>query len=809
MKRFAPFLLLALAGTALMAWLLPWYATPLPAEISITRAQAREIGDRAAREYGIPVDDAWPLVTWEQSNILEPVLGDDPGLRRRAAADPVLAPRLAGWRVTYFRRGESKNPPYGFALVSPTGELAGVRRTPKSEEKAPTSSLEQVRASSDEFVRQTTFAGAPDPVFDNAREFTLAGRTDRTLRYTVNASIPTPGVSTLLAVFYAGSERLGWMLLEESADGSQFQFDAISEITSTFSSFATIFGMLLVLVVIFLRKYHAGEVGVETAIVLFGVAIGLGLIVTTVTTPEMSSGTQFGGASAPVTAVMMGLFRTLFLDVPIALVVFVGWAVSESFARERWGHRLASFDAVIRRDPVNADVGRSLIQGLLAAPVLAGAAWFSGWLGIQFTAARPDLGSETLLFLGTRGGAVGVVLGSMLMALVLSIPVILFFLASFHRRRMLGVGIVLALVIGVLMGSLHPAIGPVMMRFLFAWGGIAAAIAVFMLGDLLTAGVAILVASLLMTFVPYLTVASGDAATPAWMGLLIVPALALLTGAAGLATRRRIVYSYDDLAPHVRRIIERERIKAEIDAANRIQAALLPAEEPRLTRATVASHYRAASEIGGDYFDFLPLPDGRMGIAFGDVAGHGLTSGIIMSMAKSALLVQIGYDSSPQSVMRVLNDIVIRTAPRRMLMTFFYAVLDSEGRSMEFASAGHLDPYVWRAASKSLEPLSSWGFPLGVKRQGEFRQHKVSFAAGDRLVLYSDGFIEALDDDGDPFGFDRFESTIAASGHRGAEEIRRALLDAVRKFTRNRPPEDDQTLVVISFDAPDAVRMSA
>ncbi|MFZ2491088.1 MAG: PP2C family protein-serine/threonine phosphatase, partial [Thermoanaerobaculia bacterium] len=218
-------------------------------------------------------------------------------------------------------------------------------------------------------------------------------------------------------------------------------------------------------------------------------------------------------------------------------------------------------------------------------------------------------------------------------------------------------------------------------------------------------------------------------------------------------------------------------------------------------------HYRAATEIGGDYFDFLPQPNGEIGIAFGDVSGHGLTSGIVMAMAKAALLVQVDNDSSPRAVLDVLNDIVIRTAPKRILMTFFFGVLDPATQRLRFSSAGHLDPYVFRAATRKLEPLSSWGFPLGVKRREPFREHTVEFSEGDRLVLYSDGLIEALDDDGDPFGFDRFEKTILDSGHLDADEMKKALLAAVRKFTRNRPPEDDQTLVVVAFEDRAEARM--
>jgi len=377
--------------------------------------------------------------------------------------------------------------------------------------------------------------------------------------------------------------------------------------------------------------------------------------------------------------------------------------------------------------------------------------------------------------------------------------VTLFVLAASNRRRLLPLGIVVAAIISVSLTVVEVPIDPGVQRLLFGFGASLAGIAVFLGFDLLTTAVAMFGGSLLLAL-PLVSVAQGDALRQ----LIITSALPLvaitLFGIAARLTGREVVYTYENLAPHVRRIIERERVKAEIDAANRIQAALLPLDTPSLAGASVASHYRAATEIGGDYFDFLLQPTGEIGIAFGDVSGHGLTSGIVMAMAKSALLVQVDNDPSPAVVLRVLNDIVMKTAPKRMLMTFFFGLLDPSAQQLRFSSAGHLDPYVFRAASARLEPLSSWGFPLGVRRREPFREHEVEFAAGDRLILYSDGLIEALDDDGEPFGFERFERVLLEHGHGSAEEIKKALLSSIRKFTHNRPPEDDQTLVVVSFD---------
>ena len=122
--------------------------------------------------------------------------------------------------------------------------------------------------------------------------------------------------------------------------------------------------------------------------------------------------------------------------------------------------------------------------------------------------------------------------------------------------------------------------------------------------------------------------------------------------------------------------------------------------------------------------------------------------------------------------------------------------------TLRFSSAGHLDPYVFRARENRLQPLSAWGYPLGIRRRDPFKEMEITFDQGDRLILYSDGLIEALNDDEEPFGFARFEEVLLNESHRSAEGIRKVLLDSVKKFTKNRPPLDDQTLVVFSFDRP-------
>ena len=797
-------LLAGALGLAAFLALLPRFDAPLPRGLRVTRAEAKRIADREARRVGIDVDAAWPTIVWEDSPLLEKELRNDPSLRRALDADPVVGPRLAGYRVVYFRRGLEKFPEHGYVVVGRDGSVLGARRKARSEEAGARPQPEAIRAEADRFIAARSFAGAPAPVFDSVRPTVLASRTDTLVRYLVPHAGSPAGVRFLVGVYYIGDRPAGWELIEEYTDGRAYRYEAGGSLAGNFARFASLFGLLAILLSVFLRKYHAGEVGIGTGGVLFAAVAVLSAVVDVLLAPGMAYGTQFGGADALSTTIAIAGFKLLFWDLPVAALVFFAWTVGESYARERWGDRLASFDALLRRDLRNRTVGSSLLDGLLLSPAVAAAALVLPFAVLLLGKGEVLIPPDAHLLFGSVGGPIVVVVSAALTAAQTAVVALLFPLASSRRKRgFLLLGLVEAAAIGILLGCLAPPIGPIGWQLAAGFGGTLAAAAVFLWGDLLAAGVALFSGTLLFAFVPFLRVFEGPALAGT-AAALAVPLVVLLAAAvAGLASGREVAYHYEDLAPHVKRIVERERVKAEIDAANRIQAALLPPKDPQFDGAQVASHYAAATEIGGDYFDFLELPGNRLGLAFGDVAGHGLTSGIVMAMAKSALLVQASHDPSPCAVMDALNDIVLKTAPKRMLMTFFFGSLDLSTGELEFCSAGHLDPYVVRRGGGAPEPLSAWGFPLGVRRRHPFVLHQAQLEPGDRLVLYSDGLIEAIDDDGEPFGFTRFEELLARHGTRSPEELRKEILGSVKRFTRSRPPEDDQTLVILAFEGSD------
>jgi serine phosphatase RsbU (regulator of sigma subunit) len=260
--------------------------------------------------------------------------------------------------------------------------------------------------------------------------------------------------------------------------------------------------------------------------------------------------------------------------------------------------------------------------------------------------------------------------------------------------------------------------------------------------------------------------------------------------------------SFDGMADSIQRLLldtaRKERLENEIAMARTIQHKLLPPPEARLPGFEVLAHFEPVAEIGGDYYDFLPMPDGRTAVALGDVSGHGLPTGLLVAMAKAALstLLEAGHQGG--ELFCRLNDLIHRSTDPRHYMTLCLLAYDAATRRGTLTNAGQLAPY--RIAGGRIESLALPSFPLGLFPDKEFPSREYTFAAGDLVVLLSDGLVEAADAHDEPFGFDRFESVLRDSAAAGAAAIRDAILSAVAAHTGGRPSDDDRTMVIMTLD---------
>jgi serine phosphatase RsbU (regulator of sigma subunit)/predicted ester cyclase len=246
--------------------------------------------------------------------------------------------------------------------------------------------------------------------------------------------------------------------------------------------------------------------------------------------------------------------------------------------------------------------------------------------------------------------------------------------------------------------------------------------------------------------------------------------------------------------------IERERVEQELRVARSIQQASLPKEVPQLEGWQISPLYQPAREVGGDFYDFLELKDGRLGIVVGDATGKGVPAALVMASARSMLraVAQALGSSSPADVLGRVNDALFIDIPANMFVTCFYAILDPESGHLVYANAGHDLPYLYR--NGDAEELRARGMPLGLMPGMSYEEKEIVLDAGEAALFYSDGLVEAHDPEGEMFGFPRLRALIAEHGEEGS--LGDFLLEELYTFTgEGWEQEDDITLLTLERSA--------
>ena len=243
---------------------------------------------------------------------------------------------------------------------------------------------------------------------------------------------------------------------------------------------------------------------------------------------------------------------------------------------------------------------------------------------------------------------------------------------------------------------------------------------------------------------------------------------------------------------------ERERIEQELRVASLIQQTLLPKTLPEFPGYDVAAYYQPAREVGGDFYDFLDLEDGRFGLVVGDVTDKGVPAALVMATTRTMLRAAAQRLLSPGEVLQRVNDVLVQDIPPNMFVTCLYAILDTESGRLVYANAGHDLPYRRRAGrSDGAEELRARGMPLGLMPGMSYEEKEIVLEKGESVLFYSDGLVEAHDPQRDMFGFPRLQGLVGAQRSGGSSLIS-FLLSELRRFTgEGWEQEDDITLVTL------------
>jgi serine phosphatase RsbU (regulator of sigma subunit) len=241
---------------------------------------------------------------------------------------------------------------------------------------------------------------------------------------------------------------------------------------------------------------------------------------------------------------------------------------------------------------------------------------------------------------------------------------------------------------------------------------------------------------------------------------------------------------------------ERERIEQELRIARFIQQTLLPKSVPGLPGYDVAAYYRPAREVGGDFYDFFELNDGRVALVVGDATGKGMPAALVVAATCSVLrAVAQNLRYSPGEVLARVNEVVLARIPPNMFVTCFYAILDPKSGSLSYANAGHNLPcYCHEHAARD---LSARGMPLGLMPGMSYEEKESVLVAGEGVLFYTDGLIEAHNSQGEMFGTPRLRSLLSERPEGGAE-LSATLMEELERFTgEGWEQEDDITLVTL------------
>ena len=239
---------------------------------------------------------------------------------------------------------------------------------------------------------------------------------------------------------------------------------------------------------------------------------------------------------------------------------------------------------------------------------------------------------------------------------------------------------------------------------------------------------------------------------------------------------------------------QRERIEQELRVARLIQQTLLPKAVPEPGGWDVAALYRPAREVGGDFYDFLEFEDGRLGIVVGDVTDKGVPAALVMATTRTMLRAAAQRLDSPGEVLRRVNEVLHPDIPPNMFVTCLYAILDPKSGRMHYANAGHDLPYLRHHDGAS--ELRATGMPLGLMPGMAYEEKEAVLEAGDSVLFYSDGLVEAHDPRGEMFGFPRLQGFVGA--HPGGAKMIDFLLDELARFVGDGwEQEDDITLVTL------------
>jgi len=240
-------------------------------------------------------------------------------------------------------------------------------------------------------------------------------------------------------------------------------------------------------------------------------------------------------------------------------------------------------------------------------------------------------------------------------------------------------------------------------------------------------------------------------------------------------------------------------MKGDLEAARTIQFQLVPAPRFSKNKVEIYCHMRPANTVGGDYYDIIPLDEGRVAIVVGDVSGKGMPAALLMTMLQGSLRTLISAGFRREALVQKVNEYLVKNTPENKMVTLFFADLDTVSGDLDYTNAGHNPPLIVGTSGR-VQTLDSNSLVLGLLPDASFTTDHAKLETGDRLIIYTDGIVEAFNKREEEFGEARLIDVAVKEAHRPAVSFQEELYKAVLAFWGPRQPVDDMTMMIVDVN---------
>lgn len=498
------------------------------------------------------------------------------------------------------------------------------------------------------------------------------------------------------------------------------------------------------------------------------------------------------------------LVGILFGSAAVWILIYMVSAVATSYGLEIWPRKMKILNLVRKRYIINQPVGLSFIRSLLFGLCFAG-------IFVVFDTFLPHNGpiitDETVflsesyafgwLYLLSSGFFGGIIL---LFTVLLLVPA--WFQKKINRRyTVLFVIPVFWLLTGQISMEFHGWAFGLPLIFLAGFG----VAYIFLRVGPLTAILSYLIFEIIVIIFYGLAINNNPDFTNLVL-LSLFPLGLLFVGFFGIASGRTSEELPEYIPPYLIDLANRERMERELEIARQVQLGFLPLKNPDIPELDIAANCKAAFEVGGDYYDFIEIGKQKLGIAIGDVSGKGIQAAFYMTLVKGFTQSLSLQSDDPKHFLTSINRLFYLNSKRGTFISMIYGVFNFEANSFRFGRAGHNPAVLMRSTDEKPVFLQNSGIALGLVNDDRFDSSlsvkEVQLNPGDTLVLYTDGYTEAMNFKNELYGEDRMMGVIAANRHRASAELLDAINADVKAFTGDIAQSDDMTMVIIRRESP-------